>query len=617
MVLWRWLLVLTIWGQLSVSLPSLAASVTTVDTARRTVLMDGLPPLDDATVAIPDRLKPLWHAPQIHIHYELSVPEGGDAKGLWLARVGAPFRLLVDGRPLQPFLPAIPAEASADKAFNGRMPFLFALPPDARTVRIDFAGTAYMPTGLAAAQWGPPSALAVAQLERHEQMIRPAEVNTVLAAVLGSLAFVLWLARRDVILLPIFAAICATLTLRNWSFTVALLPLDTERAYLFNSLLSVSLTITVLASVLALSNRLVWRNTRWVVVATGALLLPLMLVQWFPSGVVSVRLGILFLSLLNIPVCVWLLHRWRHDIGGHAAYVLMAGLLILLAVSVHDLSWTLGYQPPMRISYVPLAFAGLLLCYAYITAEHVLRNLHLVENANAMLQQQIERAREQLQSSHAQLSQLQAKQARQTERAQLVGSLHQGLGQRLSALTQDIEAERVDPTQTREQLELSLQNLRQLLSVHQSNESVVMALATWRPPWQARLETSDIPLRWLVDDSADDATLPTHRLMTLVDSLSEVAETIWRADGPLAGRRIRLHVRVEEPHRLQVTLQGWGVPAPPDRLLSRLKAVWHGDQGAALLTDASAVAVAGGEAPDWQWQWMAPCALAGEGADRG
>lgn len=596
---WRWILALVVWGQWLWMLPSHASSIRPVDMVHRTILVDGAPPLDEQTVSVPDRLEVQWHAPHIRIRYELTVPEGPAGKGLWLARVGAPFRLWVDGRPLQPFLPAtLPAPLTAadeHQIFNGRMPFLFALPDHARTVRIDFAGTAYMPTGLAAARWGLPSDLAIAHLERHEQMTRPTEVNTVLAAVLGSLAMVLWLFRRDVVLLPIFAAICATLTLRDWSYTAALLPLDTEKAYLFHSLLSVSLTVTVLASLLALSDRLVWRYTRWLIAGAIGLLLPLAVTQWLQQGMIPVRLGILFLGMLNIPFSVALLFRWRRQIGNQSAYVLMTGLLVLLVVSVHDLSWTLGFQPPLRVSYVPLAFACLLLCYAYITAEHVLRNLHLVENANALLQQQVEHTRVQLQTSHARLSRLQAQEARATERASLVETLHQGLGHRLSSLARNIDEVGVDAVHTREHLELGLQNLRQLLSVHQSDESVVMALATWRQSWQPRLEAAGTPMRWTVDDSADDATLPTHRLMVLVDSLSAVAESLWRSARQGEGH-VHLRLGVGTHGRLQVQLTGTGVPEPEHSLRQQLQQRWSdGESGLSnTLSDPGA---------DWQWCW--------------
>ncbi|GAA6142438.1 hypothetical protein [Hydrogenophaga sp. 5NK40-0174] len=561
-------------GPAMLALPALAAEVTPVEAAHRVVRIDGQAPLDDRIVAVPDALEVLWHAPHIRIHYELTVPDGPTGNGLWLQRVGAPFRLTVDGQAVQPFLPELAATRSDDGVFNGRMPFLFALPAGARTVRIELAGTVYIPTGLVAAQWGLPSDLAIAHLRRHEKMSRPTEINTVLASVLGALALILWLVRREVIMLPIFAAICVTLTLRGWSYTVAQLPLNTEQAYLFNSLLSVSLTISVLASLLALTNRLAWRHTRWLLFIAVLLLGPLALAQWIGEAMVLVRLTILIVGLLNIPLCVWLLFRWRAEIAGHAAYVLIAGLCVLLAVSLHDLSWTLGYLPPLRISYVSLAFAVLLLSYAYITADHVLRNLHLVENANVVLNQQVERTRHELEESHQRLIQLQGTEARRGERNRLVSALHMGLGQRLSSLAEDVSRGHIVPDRMQAPLEMCIQSLRQLLSAHQTDGALVPALATWRHAWHARLESVSMTMRWRVDDSADSLHLPAHALIALIDSLNLLMEHLWSRQENQGGT-LELHVTEDADQQLLLSLKGTGLNAPTAELVARIQVLWQ------------------------------------------
>jgi hypothetical protein len=593
---WTGVLILIVIGHLFFPPPTRAATVTPVETARRIVQVGDGPVLDEQVVTVPDRLEAQWHAPNIRIRYELTIPDGPAGQGLWLARVGAPFHLSVDGQPLTPYLPFSLAGSAETHVLNGRMPFLFALPASAQTVRIEFAGTAFMPTGLAAAQWGRPAELATAHLDRYERLTHPTEVNTVLAVVLGTLALVLWSVRRDVVLLPIFAAICASLTLRDWSFTVAQLPLDAEKAYLFNSLLSISLTVTVLASLLTLANRLHWRYTRWLTAGAAGLLLPLYVTQWLPQGVVVVRLAILFAGMLNIPLCIFLLFRWRKHIAGHAAYVLMFGLGLLLAVSVHDLSWTLGYLPPMRISYVPLAFAVLLLCYAYITADHVLRSLHLVENANIVLNRQIEKTRAELESSHHQLTRLQASETRRSERQQFVQSLVQGLGQRLASLADDVNSGQVDTAGVQSRLEMSLQSLRQLLSAHRSDGALVVTLATWRQSWQPRLDVSGIAMGWHIDDSADEVRLPAPRLAALIGSLNRLMDDIWKqqretsvdvttpsvglgtateADpaGP-ATAALQLEATLRQGDELQVVLEGRHLQRPEAPLIAHLRDLW-------------------------------------------
>ena len=161
------LLTLGVWWLLVLAaLPAWANGCAThirVAEAHRAVWLGDIA-VSTGTVALPDTLDRRWRHGSFRARYTLDVRACTDqaGRGLWLFRIGAPYRLSVDGVAVVPELPRI-GSATA-KALNGRTPMLFALPQGAREVQIDLVSMPYIPAGVARAGVGPMTVLLPEQL---------------------------------------------------------------------------------------------------------------------------------------------------------------------------------------------------------------------------------------------------------------------------------------------------------------------------------------------------------------------------------------------------------------------------------------------------------------------
>ena len=95
--------------------PPACEAIYALTQARRTVWQNGVQ-VADAMVDLPDRLPAAWRNEGIRLRYRLDLGrclQHANA-ALWLARVGGPYRLTVDGLSLWPILPLVQADADAD-----------------------------------------------------------------------------------------------------------------------------------------------------------------------------------------------------------------------------------------------------------------------------------------------------------------------------------------------------------------------------------------------------------------------------------------------------------------------------------------------------------------------
>ncbi|MDZ4237553.1 MAG: hypothetical protein U1A81_05305, partial [Hydrogenophaga sp.] len=122
-IVW-WCLLLSLGAQASVAEPA-CQQATEIRQAERTVLRAGQV-LNQSTVAPEDSLALAWRRQGTQIRYRMQLdacPAGADW-GLWVFRMGGPYRAWIDGKPVQPI---DPVTLVGSQVYNGRIPALFQL----------------------------------------------------------------------------------------------------------------------------------------------------------------------------------------------------------------------------------------------------------------------------------------------------------------------------------------------------------------------------------------------------------------------------------------------------------------------------------------------------------
>jgi signal transduction histidine kinase len=246
-------------------------------------------------------------------------------------------------------------------------------------------------------------------------------------------------------------------------------------------------------------------------------------------------------TLLFIVGQIW---RWRAQLPPGRAWILVAGYTMLLLGSLHDLGMATGLVSPEQGTQIPWGFAALVLCYAVITADHVLRHLTLAENAE-------------LELSYRQLAQHEQQAAVRQERAHIMRELHDSLGSQLMTAMRGVERDALSKDKLLQALQDSLADLRQLLSTDRTDGRLTVALANWRQHWEDRLDSAGVRTQWALDDSADTVVLTPEHLHHVMRILQETAtNTLKHAEASM----LRIEAKSEANHLvLQFTDNGCGI----------------------------------------------------------
>jgi signal transduction histidine kinase len=524
----RWLLspwLLACWFALCGlgSLPALASETVHVDEVRRIVTL-GERVISDEVVSLPDRLDRALRDETLRIAYEFVVhPASTSTQGLWLFRAGAPYRLFLNGRPESPLLPLRETTADRETSLNGRSPALFVLPSDSVNVRIEFLALPFMPVGLVELHSGPLDALTLTHLVRYESAARPVFLSGAIASTLGLLLLLLWVIKRSMKALLFISFMCLCIALRDWLYSSSQLPLPALVFEQANPFLIMCFAVTAQAVTLLLVNQLTLERGRllWGIVGVMTLLFGLSLVH--PPSTIGVRSVSLALSIGGLFVTIALLWYGRASLSRLRVLVLSGGYLILVGGSLHDFGMMTGHVPPTQGTQIVWGFLALLLAFTYITAEFVLRNLSLAENANQMLEQKVRETTEALEQSYQALAAHQSREARRQERSHIMRELHDSLGSQLITALRGVERDALSKQDLLHALEDSLSDLRQLLSTNRADGHLIAVLATWRQHWEHRLDSAGVRTRWDMDDSVEGVVLPPETLHHLLRILQESA----------------------------------------------------------------------------------------------
>ena len=528
--------------------------------------------------ALPDRLPLAVRSERQRIRYELDVMRctGAPAAALWLFRVGAPYRITVDGQPLallsaramlRPELLVGGLLPTQPDVYNGRIPALFALPQGARVVSVELQALPYIPAGIVEARVGPASALLPVQAVAVEDVVAYADAASGVVLVLGLMALLLWLQRRADHGLLWLAVACGLWGIRGlayFSHAVYLNPVAFEQFNPINVLLASAAIAASIAHILGgLQRRAALRLT----VAVALCVLALGVAGWLGTGAAAARalsLATGFGIISWLIVWVW---RARSRLARWHVGTLIAGLAALLGCAVHDLMVVAGTLPPSEPSYVFWGFVFLLTGFAAMSGQYVVITLNRAERSNEELERHVARKTQELEHSYELLRESERDAARAQERGRLLRDMHDGLGAQLMTALRGVERGALGPADVQRSLQDGLDELRLLMDSTDLGHYLPAALAAWRNRWDARLLAAGVSLEWTVDESLDQVQLSSDTALQVMRILQEAAANIVKHS---QARRMTLDARVVAASpaallRIVITDDGVGLPAEAAR----------------------------------------------------
>jgi signal transduction histidine kinase len=240
------------------------------------------------------------------------------------------------------------------------------------------------------------------------------------------------------------------------------------------------------------------------------------------------RIAGLLLTTGVIVWAVWLMARSKQPVRGVSygvRYFLMAALLLLLVLGLHDFGIVLSLRPPTSPVLAFWGFSGVVLALAVLSSARVVDALNLAQNANAELELRIDEKSQQLERFYAAAREHELGRASDTarthERERMAREMHDGLGAQLITALRGVERGGLSKDEVAEALQDGLDELRLLMDSSDVGRSLHGALAAWRNRWDPRLTAAGLNLVWEVAPGLESAVLSEDAVLQLMRILQE------------------------------------------------------------------------------------------------
>jgi signal transduction histidine kinase len=533
--------------------------VTDIRHAERTVLRAGQV-LDESNVAPEDTLALAWRqqATQIRYRMQLGACPAAWNQGLWVYRIGGPYRAWIDGNPVQPVDPVAPP---GSHTYNGRIPALFQLPPGATELVIEIVDLVYASSGLIRVSVGPQAALLEPRASSYRVLIGIHNLSSTMIGMAGVLALLAWLYRRQDRAALWFALACVAWALRGYTYQLFYYPISPIAVEQFNPWLALMASCGLSASWLhgfqgATPQRL--RAIGWL---CGIISLAFMVSLGLQRGAQPVR-ALAFASAFAVLfwVLVFLFRRWRQ--GELSPGLLAFGLAVLLASSVHDMGMVVGYASPSNWAFLNVGFTLLLLSQVLVASIFRVKQLNRAEQSNTELERSIRAKTQELEESYALLRASENASARAEERAWLNREIHDGVGAQLITALRGVERGTLSKERVAQTLQEGLDELRLLMDAGDLGQSLHRALGTWRHRWDYRLEAIGLDLRWEVAQDLEQLELGSNATLQIMRVLQEVVtNTVKHAQARNVTVRAGLEGSPQRALVLEISDDGKGLAA--------------------------------------------------------
>lgn len=497
-----------------------AISITQAD---RTIERDGVV-LEHALVQAMDHLPRQMLNEQTRVRYRIPVAkcQGTPELGLWVYRIGAPYRIAGDGQPLRAIQPFA---APGNHVFNGRVPALFMLPAGTQTLEIELATIPYLNFGLVRLEMGPQQALAISRAIDYNALTTFNDTSSAVIALVAVLSLGLWMRRRQdkhILWLGLACLVWACRGATYQFFVINFSPLTYESINPW----TIFLTGAGTSASAFYSLGLMSARRGWLIAAlTAAISSGFVLSNTLEAGGLLIRaLAYLCAFALIVPV-PWMLWKRRGQ-SKESVRLLIFGYCMLLVCAFHDIGMVIGFVSPDHWSLNSLGFTTMLLAYTLSGSQYLVRSLNRAEQSNQELESAITSKSAQLEASYALLRESERDAARTQEREHLLREMHDGLGAQLMTAMRGMERGTLAREQVLMALQDSLDDLRLLMDSTDLGRQLQGALAAWRHRWNPRLEALGLQLSWHVDDELDSANLSPDAVLQVMRILQEATVNV-------------------------------------------------------------------------------------------
>ena len=565
-IAWWCILLLSLGAQAS-DAESACQRASEIGRAERSVLRAGQV-LDRSTVTPVDALALAWRRQGTQIRYRMQFDECAPASdwGLWIYRMGGPYRAWVDGKPVQPI---DPVALTGSHVYNGRVPALFQLPRGSRELVIEIVDLVYASSGLIRVSVGPQVALLESRALSQRVIMDLNNVSSTMIGLAGVLALLAWFYRRQDQAALWFSVACLAWVLRGVAYQLFSYPLPALFIEQLNPWLVLIASGSLAASWLHGFQGATPQRMRSIAALGITISLAFVVSLVLDQGAQLVR-SLAFASgfALLLSVLVFLLQRWRQ--GSLSAGLLALGLAALLAGAVHDMGMVMGYVSATNWAFINVGFTLLLLSHVIVVSIFQVKQLNRAEQTNAELERNIQAKTLELEHSYAMLRASERASARAQERAWLNREMHDGVGAQLITALRGVERGTLSKEQVAQTLQEGLDELRLLMDAGDLGQSLHRALATWRNRWDSRLEAMGLSLRWEVRHDLEQLALGSNATLQVMRVLQEaVTNSVKHAEA----KHITVHAWLdEEPHQamvLEIRDDGQGLRAAPPSLSGR------------------------------------------------
>ena len=590
--LW-WLLALTNW---TAPVQAQAQAPVSVDTCTRAepvtqarrIATRGTETLADAIVTLPDQLPMAWRNQQVRLQYEIDVSAcaGSLSAVISLYRVGAPYTIRIHDRGLTSVLahrwfgdPTGPAAGPQDVVHNGRIPALLALPQRADKAVITLLTLPYIPSGLMHVAIGPTNTLLPIAGGHVDSVVGSTTAAAGVMLVLALFAGVWWLQRRHDLGFLWMTLACLFWSVRALAYfdaNVHMPPLWFEQFNPYNIFLT---AITLCAATLdnemqrrhnaPSSARTDWRvwphRALWFAFISTTLVLVLSI--WLDRGAMLARAyAQIWAAGLSLATIAWL---WtgRVRLTPRQRIATIGAYFVLIGSALHDMALVTGHIDPSGPSYLFWGFTLVLVVYALISGDYIIRTLNRAENVNLELEQRIHSKSNELEDSYLQLRKTEMagalSSARLQERERLLRDMHDGLGAHLMTALRGVERSALNRDQIAQSLQDGIDELRMMMDSADMGADLSAALAAWRNRWDNRLGAAGVQLHWKLDDALDTIALDSDALLQIMRILQEAATNVVKHSG---ARHLQLQATLAtEPGQTSLLIvlsdDGRGLPA--------------------------------------------------------
>lgn len=561
LALWLGLLTVAAWPARA---ESACDRVAVLDQALRTVTQDGRV-IDERTVGRLDPLPRQWRNERTHIRYRIALDPcpGADNRGLWIYRMGAPYRAWLDGRPLIAIDPAAPVEHEKARVYNGRVPALYRLPAGARWLEIELVTVPYISSGFVRLVTGPQEALLDMRVIDRSALTGMNDTASTIVGVIGLLAMLVWRTRQRDRMVFWFGAACLAWAFRGWAYQAFVYPLPALVMEQINPWMVLSTVACVAVSSLYGIDEAHPRHLKVIGWAYAAICVGMVGALLLGHGSVPMR-SVAFAGAFGL-ICyalVKVVRHWRRQPSTGQA-LLAIGLFVLITGSTHDLGMVAGLIQPDHWSFITPAFTVLLLAHTVAVSLYLGQSLNRAELANEELERNIAAKSRELEQSYALLRESERASARAQERARFNREIHDGLGAQLITALRGVERGALDKAQVAQTLQEGLDELRLLMDSSDLGQSLHDALVAWRNRWDPRLQALDMALHWSVDPALDGLELGSDATLQIMRVLQEaVTNAVKHAQAGSVTVRAWLNPGEASSLVLEVRDDGKGLSGP-------------------------------------------------------